>query len=94
MKETIWLSRSKDRNHWHYGLARHKDGSIQVSEILFSDGFAPVGTSDSKGTRLYKGERKLILMDLYDAISKELGFPISTQTMSKMNKIHKQILHN
>lgn len=81
MKAKIWLSMPKDRNHWHYGLARYADGSIRVSEILFCDGFTTVGMDSrrhvdskfNKGLPLSPGERKLIVKDLYIACCLELG---------------------
>lgn len=74
MKAKIWLGLPKKRGLWHYGLGRHEDGSIRVSEILTPTGFAPVGTlNNGKSRKLYASERQRIICDLYLACCHEMS---------------------
>jgi hypothetical protein len=82
MKPKIFASARKPRSsNWCNALARCEDGTIRVVEHL-SAGFYEVGASqvfDKKGNvkrleseRLFKGQRRLILQDLYIACCLEL----------------------
>lgn len=78
-KDRMWLSCGPGRNHWAYGIARFSDGSFRIVEELFDEGFSGVGQICNFKTdkndipcRLFPGERKMIIKDLYLACCKEL----------------------
>lgn len=87
MKPKVFLAMPAKANKWTYGLARYEDGSIQVSEMLFSNQlFSPVGVdqgipkeneeydpADRKAERLSNGERLMIIGDIYIACCVEMG---------------------
>ena len=89
-KERIWLS-AKGKDGWCYALARYKDGSIRVVEHLMNEGFASVGSYGIQDDpykeapcRLYKGERRMIIEDLFLACAIELK--IDKKTMLEINE--------
>lgn len=78
-QEKIWLSLKVKKNTWCYGLARYSDGSIRIVENLMKTGFATVGNNGEDPSseyfmahRLHKGERDMIIQDLYRACKFEL----------------------
>jgi len=89
VKSKIWLSLKPGKGKWCYGLARFEDGSIQVVEryAFMGGNFSKVGSrtlnyeGGEEPIKLYAGERKLIIQDIYLACRKELGLtpPDKTQ---------------
>lgn len=77
MKEQIWLSIKVPKGKWCYALARYEDGTIRVSENI-DGGFSDVGNriidieDNTKPVRLYPGEKRRIIEDLYRACEEYL----------------------
>ena len=76
----VWLKIPTERGKWVYGLARYEDGSIKISECLW-EGFGCVGNYCSNALeedettepcKLGKGERQMIIADLYMACCYEM----------------------
>lgn len=83
MRESVWLKKGPIKpGKWFYGLVRWEDGTIRVAEVMEA-GFSEVGTrlspqpwgkrDETVPARLFPGERRLIVQDLYLACCKELG---------------------
>jgi len=88
MKAKVWLER-KGVGGWAYGLGRLENGTIIVAECFPKYGFGRVGTTDPLGgeqepIRLNKGERNLIIADLFVASAQEMGMEITGEMVEML----------